>query len=370
MADKLPSISTLITLYNHENFIATAIASATEQTCPPAEIIVIDDCSTDGSVAAVRKIVHPLVRLIEQPYNMGGTTTVRGIHACTGDYIAILNSDDCWAPTKLERQLAYMQEHAHCSVVFTRPVLIDEHGEQWPDGTHYLESTFKRENRTRVEWLRYFYFIGNAFCTSSALIRKACLDKLGVFDPRYVQLQDFDLWLRMCISGYSLHIIDEPLTYYRVARDRSNMSSITGDVTARVTYEYARILQHFWMLQSTQELATIFPDSGLGDIPEDNRLIKFYLATISRKLRDAHHQQFAADSLFEMGKDPDAITAAAERYGFSHADYCRLMAYNPVGRFANQQIRHRLAIYVLNHLSPRMISGIRRLKRRFIGKMT
>ncbi|MHB8544908.1 MAG: glycosyltransferase family 2 protein, partial [Leptospirales bacterium] len=74
MADKLPSISTLITLYNHESFIDKAIASATEQTHLPTEIIVIDDCSTDGSVAAVKKVAHPLVRLIEQPYNMGGTT--------------------------------------------------------------------------------------------------------------------------------------------------------------------------------------------------------------------------------------------------------------------------------------------------------
>ncbi|MHB8544907.1 MAG: glycosyltransferase, partial [Leptospirales bacterium] len=296
--------------------------------------------------------------------------TVKGIHACTGDYIAILNSDDYWAPTKLERQLAYMQEHAQCSVVFTRTVLIDEHGEQWPGGTHYLESTFQKRNRTRVEWLRHFYFIGNAFCASSALIRKECLDKLGVFDARYVQLQDFDLWLRMCISGYDLHIIDEPLTYYRVAHDRSSMSSIRGDVTARVTFEYARILQHFWKLQSARELVTIFTDCALGDIPEDDRLIKFYLATISRRLRDTHHQQFAADSLFEMGKDPDTIIAAAEHCGFSHADYRRLMAYNPVGRFANHKIRHRLSIYMLNHLSPRMVSRIRRLKRIFTGKAT
>jgi len=95
-------ISVVITLYNLEKYIDDAIQSVLRQTRQPDEIIVVDDCSTDGSADIVAKHMHRIV-YIKQEKNIGALrNSLSGLKAATGDIVAFLDGDDVWMPEKLE----------------------------------------------------------------------------------------------------------------------------------------------------------------------------------------------------------------------------------------------------------------------------
>ncbi|SFU68924.1 glycosyltransferase family 2 protein [Nitrosospira multiformis] len=325
-----PFISVLTTLYNHEHYIHETLMSAINQTLVPDEIIVIDDASSDNSVSIASQISHPSIHLFPQPNNLGGATTIKGLRACKGDFIAILNSDDYWQSSKLQSQINYMQANPNCGAVFTRVVLVDEKGTYWEKNSHQLQLVFGAQNRDRASWLKYMFGSGNPFCASSALIRRECLTRLGPLDGRYIQLQDLEMWLRIAINGFDLHILNDELTHYRVTRNSSNMSTGTGISRSIYIYEYSRLLRHFWQLPTLRELQNIFPEITVS-LDGDNLLTMFYLANFASKQGSLHHLQFAVDTMFEWGADEASMNKAYKCHGFTHADYRHFIAQNPLG---------------------------------------
>jgi hypothetical protein len=295
--------------------------------------------------------------LLTQAHNLGGATTMTGLAACTGEYVAILNSDDAWQPDKLERQAAYLSAHPECGAVFTWVTLVDEEDRPWRAGEHQLESVFEARNRTRAQWLRHFFDHGNALCASSALVRRTCFERLGPLDGRYVQLQDMEMWVRLAVAGFDLHIIEEKLTRYRVARSGRNLSTTSWPTRSRETYEYVRLLRNFWNLRSVAELREVFPEiTGLD--PAAGDLLLYHLARIADMRDTPHHRQFAVDSLFEFARRPEAVALAAERFGFSHRDYRDFLARNPLGAAIEQTRWRRLKFFIASKLSA---SRLRRL---------
>ncbi|HZR02054.1 MAG TPA: glycosyltransferase [Burkholderiales bacterium] len=361
------AISVLVTLYNHQNYIQEAIESALEQTLPPYEVIVIDDHSSDRSLEVVKRIKHPALRILAEPYNLGGQTTVKGVRNCRGDYVAILNSDDVWDSHKLERQMLHLRKHPGCGAVFTHSVLIDEHGGRWRDGSHHLQQVFQVKNRSRPEWLRYFFDNGNAFCASSAMIRAECFRRLGPLDGRYIQLQDFEMWVRIAASGYDLHIVPEPLTYYRVARKGTNLSSSTRPVRIRQTYEYALLLRNLWRIRGIAELMEVFPEEALLSRADDT-LFKFCLAMIAGRRPSAHHRQFAVDCMFDAAGEQGCMALAAERFGFTHKAYREFMARNPIGLFAENSFMRSAAMFLATRAPPWLVQNATRAKRQLLGR--
>jgi GT2 family glycosyltransferase len=357
------SVSVLTTLFNHERYIEATLRSAVGQTRPPDQIVVIDDASTDRSVEVVKRFAHPAVRLIQQPRNLGGATTMQGLAACRGEYVAILNSDDAWEPHKLERQVRYLAAHPDCGAVFTWVELVDEQGRPWDAGEHQLESVFHAHNRTRVQWLRHFFDHGNALCASSALVRRACFDRLGPLDGRYIQLQDLEMWVRLAVAGLDLHVVEEKLTRYRVARTRRNMSTTSWQTRSRETYEYARLLRHYWALKGVRELDAVFP-GAVGADGADDLLLCYHLAQIAQSHPTTHHRQFAVDSLFEFASRPQAVALAAERFGFSHRDYRDFLARNPLGAAAEMALWRRFKYFVASRIPARRLGALLRWRRR------
>jgi succinoglycan biosynthesis protein ExoO len=98
--------SVIIPAYNVSGIISRALRSAAAQTCPPLEILVIDDCSTDNTVEVVRALAReiPSLRLLSTPANAGPSTARNvGLRAAKADWIALLDSDDAWKPGRLQR---------------------------------------------------------------------------------------------------------------------------------------------------------------------------------------------------------------------------------------------------------------------------
>ncbi len=123
-------VSIITPCYNSATFIGQTIRSVQQQSYPHWELIIVDDCSTDDSLARVEELAaaEPRLKIIKLAQNAGVSHARNcGIAAVQGKYIAFLDSDDIWLPEKLSKQLAFMEEQA-LTMSFTAYQRIDESG--------------------------------------------------------------------------------------------------------------------------------------------------------------------------------------------------------------------------------------------------
>ncbi len=127
----MPTVSIVMPVYNAEAFVAEAIDSVLAQTYDDWELLVCDDCSTDSSnrIIATYAERDPRIRLMRLDTN-GGAAVARNtaLRAARGRYIAFLDCDDLWKPSKLERQLAFMREHCY-AFTFTQYETMSQDGQ-------------------------------------------------------------------------------------------------------------------------------------------------------------------------------------------------------------------------------------------------
>jgi len=208
-----PSVSVVIPLYNHEQYIEAAVASALRQSVAAAEIIVVDDGSTDASAAKVRAFAdkHSQIVFWSQPNQGADYTLNAGIHRATGDFVSILNSDDMYCPTRLEECLKVFERDPGCSAVATGLTFVDANGieitNEWYDEA--------RKFYAQVGNLALALINANFFMTTSNLFaRRAVFEEVGYFAPfRYAH--DLDFFLRLIVRGKSVRFLEQRLLWYR-----------------------------------------------------------------------------------------------------------------------------------------------------------
>ncbi len=116
----MPRVSVVIPSYNHSAYLRQCIDSVLAQTHADWEIVAVDDCSSDDSVAILRSYDDPRIRVYVNERNMGTYPTENvGLDLATGDYIAILNSDDYWEPDKLRQQVEVLGAHPDALFSYT-----------------------------------------------------------------------------------------------------------------------------------------------------------------------------------------------------------------------------------------------------------
>jgi glycosyltransferase involved in cell wall biosynthesis len=239
-----PKVSVIIPLYNHEPYIEEAIHSALGQSCPDLELIIINDGSTDGSEAVVKRIDDRRMRYYPQENRGAHEALNRGIGLARGAYIAILNSDDIYAPKRIEEALKILERDREISVVFTYVELINAQGgslgvkrgaeENWLGQS--VETTFREEHDIVLDLLA-----GNFLHTTSNLIcRREVFNRIGLFaDLRYTH--DYEFYLRLC-AQCRIAMIEAPLLKYRF----HETNTLNVD-TAASRFETGLVLADFLM---------------------------------------------------------------------------------------------------------------------------
>lgn len=216
-----PAISVVCLCYNHERYVAGAIDSLLRQSRGDFELIVIDDGSTDKSVSLLRGISDPRLRLITQENRGPSAASNRAVAEARGAYIALMSADDLCPPHRLEAQVAEMTAGS-LDVHFSRPALIDEHDQPLPDTAWPV--FFKRRFSNQEDLYRQLFFKGNFLCATSGMVRREVVERFGWAHNGMLQLQDFQLWIRLaphCRFGVS----DDRLLMYRVRNADANLSS-------------------------------------------------------------------------------------------------------------------------------------------------
>lgn len=212
-------VSIVIPLYNREKTIGMAIASILNQTYQDFEIIVVDDCSSDRSVEAVKQINDDRIRVILCEKN-GGACVARniGIENSNGDFIAFQDSDDHWHEDKLKKSL-YFMEQKDADFVFSAVVRKGEKG--------YVkeERIVPSYNLNNEEKPLTKLLCMNCVSTQTIVAKKEVFKNIQ-FDKTLPRFQDWDLALQVLKSGYKMFYIEEPLVDCFVLED-----SITSNYT-------------------------------------------------------------------------------------------------------------------------------------------
>ncbi len=197
-------ISVIIPTYNRKNIILRAIDSVLAQTEKPYEILICDDGSTDGTEALVRQIKDKRIKWIRGKHTgLPAVPRNKGIRESKGEWIAFLDSDDWWFPTKLEKQLVLAQQNGLLAVSSNAFVM-----RKWNNTAEMLQ--FKKKVITFQDLIDTNYII-----CSSAVIHRSLLQTCDGFpeDPSLKAIEDYALWLRVAVKT-SFGYIREPLLYY------------------------------------------------------------------------------------------------------------------------------------------------------------
>lgn len=200
-----PTVSVVIPAYNAAIYLPKTIESILQQSFQDFEILVVNDGSTDDTVKHVSSFTDCRVKLINQENQGCATARNTGVLAAKGEYIAFLDSDDLWEPTKLEKQVQCLDKNPDFGLVYT-----------WVD--------FSDREAKPTGKVRKVFAEGNVFqemltcnvvsCGSVPLVRRECFDTIGLFDTDLWTAEDKDLWLRIS-TRYPFGLIKEPLVYYR-----------------------------------------------------------------------------------------------------------------------------------------------------------
>jgi glycosyltransferase involved in cell wall biosynthesis len=209
---KKPRVSILLTCYNHIRFLPAAYQSILDQTFADYEILAVDDGSKDGTREWLKSREGEKLRLIFNEKNLGTYAALNvGVRESAGEYMAIFNDDDLWAPGKLEAQVAMLDRHPNYGLSHTGGWFIDGEGNKHPE-TAPLGFPFPHLESGEVLANLMDH---NQIITSSVLVRRQAFEKSGVFDEAFYGCGDWHMWLRIA-QQYQIGFVDEPMTFYRV----------------------------------------------------------------------------------------------------------------------------------------------------------
>lgn len=202
-----PLVSVVLPCYNHEEFVEEAILSVINQSYKNIEFLVADDGSSDNSQQIMKKYENYYTKSLYFEENAGGRMPELREHI-TGKYVAIMHSDDIWHKDKIAMQVEYMEKNPDCGACLTWCRDVDQYGNDLP------EQLFIQPNRSREEWMRFFWENGNALCNPSSLTKRELFYNKIWQGTTGRQLPDFFKWIDM-VQHYPIHIITKELTFMR-----------------------------------------------------------------------------------------------------------------------------------------------------------
>jgi len=200
-------VSIILPTFNRAHFIRATLDSVFDQTYINWELVIIDDGSTDDTVDVLKEYDDPRIEYIYQENQGVSAARNTGIDQCSGDVIALLDSDDEWLPKKLEKQLKYMDEHGF-EICQTDEIWIRK-GKRVNQPAKYA----KPEG--------WFFEASLEMCLispSCTMFTRKAWKQIGPFDVGMPSCEDYDMWLRACLI-YPVGLVSEKLTIKYGGRD-------------------------------------------------------------------------------------------------------------------------------------------------------
>lgn len=225
-----PLVSVVMPAYNCIRYISWAVESVLEQSYSNWELIIVDDCSQDGSRKKIEAFstLDRRIRCFRNERNLGvGRSRNRGIELAKGEWIAFLDSDDVWTADKLEKQMALLSREPQARLLFTGSAFITESGEPLDYVLHVPE----RIDRRRL--------LRQNLLSCSSILAKRDLMLSHPFPDRADMHEDFAVWLRILSEEDFAYGLDEPLLIYRLSPQSRSGNKLKAAVMNWNTYRAA-----------------------------------------------------------------------------------------------------------------------------------
>lgn len=225
-----PSVGVVIPCYGYADLVAEAIESALGQSRPPAQVLVVDDGSPDGTGAVAARFSDRGVEYVRRPN--GGPAAARntGAAACRTDYLVFLDADDRLDPAYVERTLPVLASAPEeVGYVYTQCRYFGAE-----DG---ITSFPAWDARRLLRW---------PFVHASALLRTQLVRRFPYDERTRTGVEDWDFYLTLAEAGFEGMLVDEPLLWYRKHGGSSRGDGLAADPTADRTFR--EILRKHWRI--------------------------------------------------------------------------------------------------------------------------
>jgi len=215
-----PRVSIISPTFNHEAFIAECVESVIRQSFKDWEMIIIDDCSTDRTPEIVKRYADadPRIRVVRHVSNWGMHRLTEshdeGLSQCRGEYVALLEGDDLWAPEKLKLQVDAMDRHPTAVLCHAAGARVA--------GSKVRPIPFRKyslnvlENKPQGAIFQAFLAGANPVVSQTVMIRKTALQVIGGFQPKNYELFliDYPTWMHLALKG-GFVFVPQILGYWR-----------------------------------------------------------------------------------------------------------------------------------------------------------
>jgi glycosyltransferase involved in cell wall biosynthesis len=245
MASSLPLVSVIVPAHNAEQTLPETLNSALASTYRDIDVIVVDDASTDRTAAIAEQFAgsDDRVRVHRRPQGGVSAALNSGLALAQGEFVARLDADDVWHPTKIEKQVEFAVRNADIAFVYTFVRYIDRDGRVLSDGP---PQRFPRRALCRGI---YESLVG---ANSSALMRRSAVQEVGGYDETLASWEDLLLQLKIS-ARHPIGFVPEYLVGYRVrpgslSADPDNMLRSWRQVRAQIAHSFAQtpLFVHRW----------------------------------------------------------------------------------------------------------------------------
>lgn len=204
-----PKVTVLMAVHNGEPYVREAVRSVLDQTFTDFELVVVDDASTDTTVATVEAFDDARIRLLRSEQNVGQVPSLnRGLREARGEYVARLDADDACRPDRLRRQVEVLDNEPRVCLVGTWMDAVDERGRRLGE---------LRELLTDYVDFVYHTLIMRVYVSHpAAMYRRDPVLALGGYDETTGPSEDKDLWRKLALERYEARIVPEALVLYRL----------------------------------------------------------------------------------------------------------------------------------------------------------
>ena len=210
-----PLVSIVIPVHNGEKYIKEAIESCVNQTYRNIEIIVVDDKSEDNTLKILKEYGEKITVIPVEKQNGLGNVINIGIKASKGQYIARMDADDIMYPTRIERQVEYLESNPKCVAVGGQIDIIDENSKITGHREYAIEDRDLKKNR----------FLFQPFAHPAVTLRKDTLEDIGLYPENMWKVEDVKLFLILSTKG-EFHNLEDTVLKYRMTFKTESQSKM------------------------------------------------------------------------------------------------------------------------------------------------
>lgn len=241
-----PEISVIMAVYNGAGCIRQTIESVLCQTYKDFEFIIVNDASSDATQAVIEEFSDPRIILISNERNRGQTSSLNiGLQKARGAYIARIDAGDISLPTRLEKQIAFLEAHADV-------VVLGAGGFRYNEERKFLNLIVMPLSRLDI---REKILFTSPLIHISVMMRREYILAAGGYDEKYKISADYDLWSRIVRSGGEIANIPDILVGYEVSSKSFSRQNDFGASTFETIEIIKKNVLHFCGIQLEQKIA-------------------------------------------------------------------------------------------------------------------